>query len=258
MISIPSAVGPNVLNGSLWEPLHQILVAFEVQDCQSEAMWIWNWLEANAGVVEALATVVAAVVAVVGIWIAVSDAKNRNAPVVIALFRRAKDNYFAIEFVVKNFGQTPARKVKMKFDPGLSADKSDGTMGYLLPRRYSKELSILAPGQELSNVWFYPKIVGNRVEGNRTTLPDSTKVTIEYRGNRLRSFKETFELDLSVVKEGSDSVSSDSLPGRMKSIDKSLKDMVGHARAAARAASGIEDALTQESDSTGSTGERAE
>jgi len=84
------------------------------------------------------------------------------------------------------------------------------------------------------------------VVGNRTTLPDGTKATIEYRGNRIRRFKETFGLDLSVVKEGSDSISSDSFPGRMKSIDGSLKDLVKHAKTTAGAASGIEDALAPE------------
>jgi hypothetical protein len=116
-------------------------------------------------------------------------------------------------------------------------------MGYLIPRRYAKEISILAPNQELSNIWFYPNIVGNRVVGNRTTLPDGTRVTIKYRGNRIRQFKETFGLDLSVVKEGSDSISSDSFPGRVKSIDGSLKDLVKHAKTTAGAASGIEEAL---------------
>lgn len=211
-------------------------------------MCIWNWLVANAGVVEAIATVAAAVVAIVGIAVAVIDAKNRNAPVVIPFFRRAKDNYFAIEFVVRNFGQTPARNVKLEFDPALLADESDGTMGHLIPRRYAKTISVLAPTQEQSNIWFYPKIVGNRVEGNRTTLPDSVEVTVTYRGNRLRQFKEVFDLDLNVVKEGSDSVSSDSFPGRMKSIDASLKDLVKHAKTTAGATSGIEDALAAEED----------
>jgi hypothetical protein len=94
-------------------------------------MGIWNWLSYNAGVVEAIATAVAAVVAVIGIAVAVADAKNRNAPVVIPLFRRAPDNYFAIDFVVRNFGQTPVRKVKLFFNPTISADESDETMGHL-------------------------------------------------------------------------------------------------------------------------------
>jgi len=112
-------------------------------------MDLWKWAIDNAVVVEALATVAAAIVAIVGIVIAVGDAKNRNAPVVIALFRRAEHNYFAIEFVVKNFGQTPAKNIKVTFDPAIAADESDGTMGHLIPRRYAKEISVLAPNQEI-------------------------------------------------------------------------------------------------------------
>lgn len=208
----------------------------------------WKWVLAHPDIVEALATVMAAAIALVAIWVAVSDAKARNAPVVIPLFRRAENNFFAVEFVVRNFGQTPARRLKVKFDPALAPNSEDGTHGYLIPRRYEKEISILGPGQELSNVWFYPKIVGNRVEGNRTNLPETTTVTIRFRGNRVRWFNETFDLDLGVVKEDSTSTSSDSFPGHMKSIDKSIKDIVGHARATARAASGIEAALTAEAE----------
>ncbi len=132
----------------------------------------WTWFGANAPVVEALATVSAAAIAVVGILVAVADTKNRNSPVVIVEFRRAQDNYFAVALVVKNYGQTPAKKLEVAFDPPLKVEESDGTHGYLVPRRYATPISLLAPGQELSNVWFYHKIGnGNRVVGNRTSLP---------------------------------------------------------------------------------------
>lgn len=185
---------------------------------------LWCWLTTNSAPVEATATAIAAIVAIVGIAVAVSDSGARSRPVVIALFRRAEHNYFAIDFVLRNYGPSMAKNVTVTFDPPITADRSDGTTGYLVPRRYSKAISALAPTQEMSNAWFLPHVgSGNVVIGNRTSLPDSVQVTVSYKGNRLRRYTDIFNLDLSIVKEDSTSESSTSLPGRIKSVDGSLK-----------------------------------
>jgi hypothetical protein len=132
----------------------------------------WCWIAANSAVVEAVSTAVAAIVAVGGIVLAVSDSGARSRPIVVAFFRRAENNFYAIDFVVRNFGASIAKGVTVSFDPPLSADRSDGTSGYLVPLRYGKPIGALAPSQELSNSWFLPKIGnGNKVLGTALRCP---------------------------------------------------------------------------------------
>lgn len=159
---------------------------------------------------------------------------------VLAEFRRAVNSDSAIDLVVRNAGPSVARDVRVTFhpEPVLPPDSSRLVTPYLL-RRYRTAIPSLALGQELSNIWFSGRVPsgggGNELQNGEPTS-DEVTVTVTYRGVRRRPYQDTFPLHIDLVLMTTYSTSSTSLPGRLATIDKSLKTMNDSLREVARAA----------------------
>lgn len=129
----------------------------------------------------------------------------------------------SLEFVVENSGSTPARDVSLSFDPALDPAESD-RLGQIVRSRFGRTFDTINPGQRLSNTWWAGSLgAGGKLE-NVMTLPEQVTVEVSYNGLGRRRISETFKLDVADMLETTYSESSTSVKGRLKTIDKSLKD----------------------------------
>lgn len=189
---------------------------------------VWDWMNRNGSGLQAAGTMITAVIAVWALRSAALDSRERSRPVVVAQFRIAKDSHSAIDFVVSNAGQSPARDVMVTFDPPLTIPEgSDGRLTKYLIQRYASAIPTLAPDQELSNIWFSGSISSDGPDlENAEPTPDAVTVTVRYRGSARRHvYIDTFPLHLDSVRLTTYSTSTDSFMGRMKAIQKSVQSV---------------------------------
>lgn len=175
------------------------------------------WLSGPAG---GLAAVLTAIIAIFAIGQTARDAREKAQPVVVAELRYAEEARSAIDLVVRNAGPTVARSVRVTFDPPLpeAAPKTDTTA--LIVERYREPIETLAPGQSLSNTWYFGTDANLLAigEGNYTAI-------VSFKGRGWRRISEKYVLNSHVLRQGSSATSSDSFPGRMKTINESLKSI---------------------------------
>lgn len=187
---------------------------------------MWHWLSVNSAAVSCIAAMITAVVAVWTLRWAAIDNRERSEPMMLAEFRRPKHSNHGIDLVVRNAGPTPATNVEVKFDP-MPVVPNDGqryVTRYLL-RRYAHLIPVIAPGQELTNLWCSsrPEPTGEGTYNHEPTS-DSVIVTISYRGLRKRHvFTQTFHLEVDLIKMTTEQVASESELGRMRAIAASLQ-----------------------------------
>ena len=173
--------------------------------------------------VSAFAAILTAVIAVVALASTARDSRERSRPLVTALFRMAEHSDTAFELVVRNYGTSAARDLQVVFDPTLTEeDRSDGLTD-MVAKRYDSPIPLLPPGSELTNTWWRGKNTGGNELVNGLNTPEEVQVNVSYKGNRIRRYRDTFQLHADTIKLTTYSVSSASTPGRMKTIADSLK-----------------------------------
>lgn len=200
---------------------------------------LWQWLNLNGAGLGAAATVMTALVAIYALRQAAIDSRERSRPVVLAEFRRAENSHSTIDLVIRNAGLSVARDVQVTFDPkpAMPADASGLLTPYLL-KRYAAAIPTLSPGQELSNIWFSGQVPpgGGPEMVNQEPTSDEVTVLIAYRGTGRRVYRESFPLHVDVVRMMTYSTSSDSVPGRIDGIYKSLQSLDQSVKRLAKAA----------------------
>jgi hypothetical protein len=211
--------------------MHQLTVA--------PLVWIadlWSWVNENGSALGAIAGITATVVAVMALRSSAADNRARSQPMVTAEFRPAPDSDSTIDFVVSNAGPTPARDVKVSFDPELvmPADTSRLVAPFIV-KRYGKSIPVLNPGQLLSNTWWAGEHTGGYELENREPTPDQVTVTLSYLGIGRKRIVESFPLTVETVTDTTWSTSSTSLKGRLATIDKSLSAIAKSVAALAKA-----------------------
>jgi len=184
---------------------------------------IWDWINSYGAGIGALAGVIAAIVAVFALISAASDSRARSQPMITAEFRAAPENDIAAELVITNLGQTPARDVKVTFDPPivLPADTT-GLVAPFVVKRYEKPIAVLNPGQVLTNTWWIGLDQGGDERTNGEPTPEEVTVHFDYLGIGRRRLRDDYPLTMDTVKFTTYSTSSSSTKGRLKSIDLSL------------------------------------
>lgn len=186
---------------------------------------MWDWMNDYGAALSALAAIGTAVIAVFTLLRAVRDSRDRTRPYMVAELRLAKDSGTAIDFVIRNAGVSLARNVKVSFTPEIEVPEEGGP--YVTPlvvERYRSSIPCVAPGQEFRNVWWAGRMGrGNDLENGEPT-PDEFTVDITYVGARKRQeYAEKFPLSVKNMLATTESISSTSFKGRLKTIDASLK-----------------------------------
>ncbi|MBN8884050.1 MAG: hypothetical protein J0H73_17295, partial [Salana multivorans] len=101
----------------------------------------WNnfttWLDWNA--VTAVATVAAALVAVLALRSAARDSRERSRPDVVAEYRVEPRVHKVLTFVVRNVGPTAAKDVRVVFEPPIEEASASQALRQFVRDRYAEE-----------------------------------------------------------------------------------------------------------------------
>ncbi|WP_146751997.1 hypothetical protein [Microbacterium sp. SMR1] len=199
-------------------------------------------------VISAFAAIITAVIAVVALASTARDSRERSRPLVMALFREAEHSDSSFEFVVRNYGTSAARDLTVTFDPPFSEEQRQDGLTDTLAKRYDRATPILPPGSELTNVWWAGGVTttSHNELVNHMKTPDEVTVSVSYKGNRWRRYSDTFTLHVDAIKLTTTSVSSTSMPGRMKTLAESAKKIADELRATNRQLREIERRLPSE------------
>lgn len=162
-------------------------------------------------VAAAVATIIAAVVAVATLLYTWGQAQEATRPSVVVDLVPNPVNSLEAELVVRNYGRTAARNLKISFSPPLRTgpDAPKQSLGDVVVQRYEgATIASLAPGRTLSNIYWQ---TGDAKE-NTLGLPSATLATAHYEGRqgsrfrRAAKYTDTFSLDMAVIKGGTQSV----------------------------------------------------
>lgn len=177
-----------------------------------------------------MAGVAAALVAVFALFSATFDSRARSQPMVTAEFRLSAESDVAAELVITNLGQTPARDLRVTFDPEIELPTDvTGIVAPFIVRRYEKPIAVLNPGQVLSNNWWVGVDEGGTERVNREPTPDEVTVHLDYLGIGRRRLRDSYPLTTDTVKFTPYSTSSSSIRGRLTTMDSSLSKLASRA-----------------------------
>jgi hypothetical protein len=97
-------------------------------------------------------------------------------------------------------------------------------------------------------VWWSGSNQGGLELENHIATHDDVTVSLVYKGNRIRRYRDTFTLEAKTMKLKSYSVSSTSMPGMTKSIRDALKTLAEQSKVGNRRLGAIENALQGRAD----------
>lgn len=152
---------------------------------------VWDWLQsispeawaAGAAWLTALVAIVASVAAFHQVREARKLREEQAQPYVVAYMEPSKVDGHLIEFVVKNFGSTVARDVRLKSEPAMRRSAGRGSETEVV--ELFDVLPVLVPQQEWRTFW------DAGIERQATDLPDRHHVYVSYRDSRGRDMPET-------------------------------------------------------------------
>ncbi len=130
--------------------------------------------------------------------------------------------------VVRNYGASIARNVRVSFDPAVPDPDPEIVARSVAPfikRRYAEPLPVITPGMELSNIWF------SGVQGEGPTWenfePTAKRftVTFDYQGPDGYPYNDAFPLDTDLIGTGTQVTSSTSPERQLKDGVRSLATM---------------------------------
>lgn len=122
-----------------------------------------------------IAAAATALVAIGTLLAASRDSKERTRPVIVVEYRIPPFPYMTLELVVRNVGASTARNIRVAFDPPLPDTGRQASFAPFVTRRYSQPITVLGPGQELSNA-----VHIDEVNPSNCDVPDDMNVSVEY------------------------------------------------------------------------------
>lgn len=177
------------------------------------------WVSAGTGVIAVLVAVAAAIIGLRALRRSQSDARERSRPMVAAELRDVPHVDGSQALVVRNYGPTVARNLRVTFDPEIPEPepaKAHESLTPFLRRRYADSIPFLTPGQELTNIWFSgapdPQLGWRNVE----PTPNPCMATLTYEGHDGNRYTEQFRLDVGVIRNETTATSSASPEGQAK------------------------------------------
>ncbi|MGV9370376.1 hypothetical protein [Micromonospora tulbaghiae] len=152
---------------------------------------VWKWIgQTNPDMWAAIAgwtTVVVAVVASIAAFKQVREARilreEQAQPYVVAYMEPSEVDHRFIDLVVKNFGTTVARDVRLVSSPNMQQAPHDGQAAVDL--WIFENLPVLAPGQEWRTFW------DSSITRKQSTLPARHEITITYKDSHNRPLPAT-------------------------------------------------------------------
>lgn len=203
----------------------------------------WNWTTSNAAALQGLggvAAIAAAVVAVFTLLRAGLDSASRTRPYVVVEYRVPEDGMMRLDLVIRNAGSTAARDVSLKFTPPLATEDSNKRLAKLAASRFDQPISVLGPSQELVSVLYV-----DLTDDAKSDIGETLTVDVSYASPwwRPKAYRDSFTLQRAVYTGHVFSTSSDSVRGRLKTINESLKKIADSQRAPVDAISAVVDAV---------------
>lgn len=177
---------------------------------------------ATAGVLVALVTAITGLRSLRQLRI---DSRERSRPMMAAELRKPPYVHGTQLLVIRNYGPSIARNVKVTFDPPIPEpilQRAAESVSPFITRRYAEPIPVVTPGMDLINVWFSGQLEGNEWVNFEPTH-DRFTVTIAYDGPDGRTrYEDSFPLDTDLLR-GHTYVSSSAAPeNQIKGTGKSL------------------------------------
>ncbi|NNM44591.1 hypothetical protein [Knoellia koreensis] len=181
--------------------------------------------------VGALATLAAAVVAIMTLLALRRDSQDRTRPVMGAYLQAHPLSHGTSELVVTNYGPTPARDVRVIFDPPLPKLEGAEARGKITPfleKRYDQVIPTVAPGMKLINVY---TVMGDQ---NDEPVPNSFTISFSYTDMRGRTrYKDAYPLSVETLRNSTSTSPSDK-PGGSDIPKRTAKALEAIARGIGR------------------------
>ncbi|MGI8577367.1 MAG: hypothetical protein ACR2KG_05490 [Nocardioidaceae bacterium] len=173
--------------------------------------------------VSALAAILTGLVALWALQGTRYDSRERTRPVIVAELSDGPLADGTQMLLIRNFGQSVATDVDVAFDPPLTAagDTNPPTNASIITARYRRPIPIFAPGMMLSNV--YRAVTGPEAA---EPAPDRVRVHVAYLGPGKRRYEDTFDLDVSLLRQVAVPAGSDEDNRRQRQI-KALEAVAG-------------------------------
>jgi hypothetical protein len=147
---------------------------------------------------------------------------------VAAEFRDALPSRGTLYLVIRNYGPSVAKNVRVSFDPEIpdpAPDSARESMVPFLKSRYARAIPTLTPGTELRNVYY----VGEPKDGhfvNSEPTPGRVTVSISCESaDGKQKYTDSFDLDVELMQGETWVTSSLSMDSQVKEIRGSLKDI---------------------------------
>jgi hypothetical protein len=130
------------------------------------------------------------------------DSRERSRPFVVAKLRDVPYADATQSLVVQNVGASVARDLRVTFEPPIADPAgSDGNaeLARYLLRRYERPISVLAPGDELDNL-YYSGEPGHPGYENDLGFPETVTVRVAYEGPDKHRYEDRFPLDVGLIR----------------------------------------------------------
>ncbi|WP_433300415.1 hypothetical protein ACQP2F_03040 [Actinoplanes sp. CA-030573] len=194
------------------------------------------WLAAGAACAGVVAAWWAAINGVRTLRQTRTDSRNRSRPMVAAELQPVEYSKGMIALVVRNFGPTIARNVRVTFDPPIPDPTNPAqSLTTFLKRRYEKPILTLTPDMKLSNLWFIGQAGDDGRFRNTEPTPEQCTVTIACESADGTAYEDKFVIDVALVQAETYAEPSTSPQARMKTVADSLKSLDASVKTIARA-----------------------
>lgn len=181
---------------------------------------MWGWF--TTGRIAAIAAASASAVGIQTLRRNRRDSQSRSRPMVGAELRRDEYADGMCHLIIRNYGQSVARNVKITFDPPLPETDDETTMIPFIKKRYASQIPTLMPGTELSNIWPYDSDDDNGMPERTTVIIESVSADTNLLG-KPDKYRDEFILDMNIIKQHTYVTTTASPDGRLKTISESLK-----------------------------------
>jgi hypothetical protein len=171
-----------------------------------------GWLAAGAACVGAAAACYAAINGSRTLARARQDRRDRGRPMMAAELRDAPYVPATQYLVVRNYGPTIARNVRVTFEPEIpdpDPERADESVTPFIKRRYAETIPVITPGMELDNIWFSGRPGGSGGWLNDEPIPDKSIVHIAYDGPDGTRYADEFPIDVGLIRNRTYTTSSD-------------------------------------------------